>query len=181
MNRDSGKIFCIGFHKTGTKSLTSSLRQLGFKVKGRFGVNDSNIQNNALSKAKKLVRQYDAFQDNPWPILYKELDVLVPNSKFILTIRNKESWLKSVINYFGESETEMRKWIYGHGSPVNNESIYLSTYVKHNDAVKDYFSDRQSDLLIMDLEQGNGWSELCSFLKIDDVPLSPFPHKNKGS
>ena len=178
MNNNQGKIFCIGFHKTGTKSLTASLKQLGFSVKGRFGVNDCNININALKKAEILIKNYDAFQDNPWPILFKELDKLVPNSKFILTVRNNESWLRSVVNYFGHHKTEMRKWIYGHGSPVNNEKVYLSTYIKHNKSVKEYFSNRKSDLLIMDLEQGSGWKELCSFLEINNIPQSPFPHEN---
>lgn len=178
MNKYQGKIFCIGFHKTGTKSLTSSLRQLGFSVKGRFGVNDRNIKFNALEKSEKFINNYDAFQDNPWPILFKELDKLVPNSKFILTVRNNESWVKSVVNYFGNNETEMRKWIYGYGSPVNNEKVYLSIYKKHNNSVKEYFSKRKSDLLIMDIEHGSGWHELCSFLELDDIPQSPFPHEN---
>jgi hypothetical protein len=179
MNKNQGKIFCIGFHKTGTKSLTSSLRQLGLKVKGRFGVNDYNIQHNALIKAEKLISKFDAFQDNPWPLLYKDLDKLAPNSKFILTVRNSESWLNSVVRYFGASETEMRKWIYGFGSPINNEEAYLSTYEAHNNSVMQYFSNRESDLLVMDLEQGSGWNELCSFLKIDQIPQVSFPHINK--
>lgn len=179
MKRFQGKIFCIGFHKTGTKSLADSLRQIGYKVKGRFGVHDLNIQQNVIPKAKKIIPKFDAFQDNPWPIIYQELDALVPGSKFILTVRNDDSWLKSVVNYFGAEETAMRQWIYGHGSPVNNEAIYLSTFQKHNESVSSYFKKRKSDLLIMDLEQGSGWNELCSFLNIVDVPEVHFPHKNK--
>lgn len=181
MKVNQGKIFCIGFHKTGTKSLSSALRQLGFKVKGGFGVNDSQIGESALIKAKKIIPKFDAFQDNPWPILYKELDQLVPNSKFILTVRRKESWLQSVVNYFGVNKTEMRKWIYGHGSPVNHEQIYVSTYSQHNESVLKYFSEREKDLLVMDLECGSGWQELCPFLGIEEIPSDPFPHKNKNS
>ncbi len=41
--------------------------------------------------AYELVAQYDAFQDNPWPIIYKGLDVKYPDSKFILMLRDPDS------------------------------------------------------------------------------------------
>lgn len=179
MNKNNRKIFCIGFHKTGTKSLALSLKQLGYTVKGRFGINDKDINSLAFTKAKKFINKFDAFQDNPWPLLYKELDILAPNSKFILTIRNKESWLSSVINYFGDTETEMRKWIYGAGSPIGNEDLYVERYDLHNNSVLNYFLKRKSDLLVMNLEEGSSWNELCSFLKIHTIPNISFPHENK--
>lgn len=174
------KIFCIGFHKTGTTSLSKALKILGYKVKGPFGVRDKNIQKNALSKAKSFVPKFDAFQDNPWPILYKEMDNLYPESKFILTIRDNDSWIKSQIKYFGTAETEMRKWIYGFGSPVNNEQVYLETYKNHNKSVITYFKDRPNDILVMKLEQDFNWPTLCDFLNISDIPDSPFPYLNKS-
>ena len=37
------KVFCIGFHKTGTTSLELALKQLGFRVTGSFGTKDPDI------------------------------------------------------------------------------------------------------------------------------------------
>ena len=59
------KVFCIGFHKTGTTSLAVALRQLGYRVTGHNGVSDADIAEKVYEMAYGLVEQYDAFQDNP--------------------------------------------------------------------------------------------------------------------
>lgn len=174
------KVFCIGFHKTGTKSLGLALKTLGYKVTGPNGVKDENIKENVYHLAYPLVEQYDAFQDNPWPIIYKELDKKYPNSKFIYTFRESQSWISSQVNHFGHKETPMRKWIYGHGSPAGNEKIYLKRFENHHNEVTRYFRNRSKDLLIMNLEEGDGWEKLCSFLGVNP-PNTPFPHINKAN
>jgi hypothetical protein len=174
------KIFCIGFHKTGTTSLSVALNTLGYRVTGPNGVNDPDIANNVHRMADDLVKRYDAFQDNPWPIIYKELDRKYPGSKFILTLRNADSWIKSQVRHFGRQETPMRKWIYGVGCPEGNESIYLEVFNRHNREVLDYFKSRPQDLLIMDLTQGHGWERLCPFLGAK-IPRTEFPHVNKAT
>ena len=176
----AGKIFCIGFHKTGTSSLTNALRILGYRVTGPNGVRDPKIEQNVYSMAYELVDQFDAFQDNPWPIIYKKLDKKYPDSKFILTLRDSESWIKSQVRHFGRKKTPMRKWIYGVGCPKGNESIYVTRFNHHNQEVLDYFSKRSNDLLIMDLSKGDGWQELCMFLG-KEIPNVSFPHANKAS
>lgn len=173
------KVFCIGFHKTGTSSMAAALSNLGYRVAGPYGVNDPNIENNVLSMAYSLAEEFDAFQDNPWPILYKELDAKFPGSKFILTLRSPESWIKSQVNHFGKEETPMRKWIYGVGCPEGNEDVYLSRFKRHYQEVIEYFVDRPHDLLVLDLPKGDGWEKLCPFLGVD-IPSDPFPHENKG-
>ena len=174
------KVFCIGFHKTGTKSLGVALTMLGYRVTGPNGTQDPNIENTVLTMAYELVPKYDAFQDNPWPIIYKELDVKFPDSKFILTLRDPESWIKSQIKYFGRNETSMRKWIYGVGCPEGNENVYLKRFKDHNQEVVTYFRGRPQDLLILDLAKGDGWEKLCPFLGVD-IQNIPFPHANKAS
>lgn len=41
----------------------------------------------------------------------------------------------------------------------------------------EYFAERD-DLLVLDLERGQGWPELCSFLDVV-APDHPFPHINR--
>ena len=65
------KVFCIGFHKPGTTSLGAALANLGYRVAGAAGISDPNIEKNVLPMAYDLVEKYDAFQDNPWPIIFK--------------------------------------------------------------------------------------------------------------
>lgn len=175
----SGKIFCIGFHKTGTTSLAEALHILGYRVTGPNGVRDPEIATNALALAESLVPDYDAFQDNPWPLLYREMDARWPGSRFILTLRDTDDWLCSQVRHFRSKVTPMRTWIYGVGCPEGNETIYRERYDRHNRQVIDDFRDRPGDLLVMDLAQGGGWDTLCPFLGVA-VPDQPFPHANRA-
>lgn len=173
------KIFGIGFHKTGTTSLAKALSILGYRVTGPNWIADRNIGKNVYQKAFKLAEQYDAFQDNPWAVIFKELDGRFPGSKFILTIRPQEEWIKSVVNHFDSRSTPMREWIYGAGSPKGHETIYISRYCRHNQEVADYFKDRPGDLLVLKITEGEGWEKLCPFLN-KGIPAIKFPNTNKA-
>jgi hypothetical protein len=173
------KVFCIGFHKTGTKSLAAALRTLGYSVTGPNGVKDPEIDKNVYAMAFDLAERFDAFQDNPWPVIYKELDTRYPGSKFVLSVRSSDSWIKSQVGYFGKKETPMRKWIYGVGCPEGNEEIYVRRFEAHNAEVLDYFRHRPDDLLVMNLAAGDGWEKLCRFLD-KKAPGLPFPHANSA-
>jgi hypothetical protein len=173
------KIFCIGFQKTGTSSLHLALERLGYKVCGtRSDLIKGLIEGNDWVSIWKTVNEYDAFEDHPWPNLFKELDEKCPHSKFILTIREENNWIKSCVKFFGDKYHFASEWIYGVGSPIGNEEIYLNIYRKHNKDVIEYFKDRPSDLLIMDLEKGHGWKELCTFLNVPIIE-GDFVHINK--
>ena len=102
------KVFCVGFHKTGTKSLGAALATLGYRVAGPRGTLDPQIATNALPLALRLAGDFDAFQDNPWPILFKELDAAFPGSRFILTLREPAAWIASVVRHFGHATSPMR-------------------------------------------------------------------------
>jgi len=168
------KVFGIGFHKTGTTSLGQALGLLGYRVCGDVATADPLIGERALGFARQLTERFDAFQDNPWPIIYRELDGWYPDAKFVLTVRDTESWLASVVKFFGERDSPMRAWIYGVGVPRGNEAVYRARYERHTREVQDYFRDRPGRLLIMDFGTGDGWEKLCPFLATA-VPAAPFP------
>ena len=176
----SAKVFCIGFHKTGTTSLAMALKLLGYRVTGPNGTKDPDIAEKVWSMADSLAQEYDAFQDNPWPVIYKEMDQKYPGSKFIFMTRSSESWINSQVRDFGLRETPMRRWIYGVGCPQGNEEIFIARFKQHNEEVVEYFADRPDDLLTLDLPQGDGWEKLCTFLG-KEAPDAPFPHANKAS
>ncbi len=175
-----GKIFCIGFHKTGTTSLAEALRVLGYTVTGPNFVEDKRILDQALPLALEVAQRYDAFQDNPWPLLYKEMDQAFPGSKFILTTRPTDRWIKSVVKHFGKKDTPMRQWIYGVGHPMGNEELYVKRFDGHYAEVREYFRDRPDDLLEFPLTEGAGWAELCPFLGAA-TPETDFPKLNTVS
>jgi hypothetical protein len=174
------KVFCIGFQKTGTTSIERALKLMGYRVCSTLGVHDPEIGEKALELAMAAVPNYDAFRDNPWPILFREMDAAFPGSKFILTTRSTRSWLRSVVGHFGDSTSPMRAWIYGVGAPKGNEAAFAARFEAHNQGVLQHFRDRSQDLLVMDLTRGDGWEELCAFLG-RPIPEAPFPHANRTS
>lgn len=182
------KVFCIGFHKTGTTSIGKALEALGLRnVHGaglvRKEMGDIKMMELLFKKDYRiflqLVQQFDSFNDNPWFKIYKELDQAFPGSKFILTYREDEEWIQSVNRYFGASTSRMRWWIYGRGCPKGNNDKYLRIYQKHNQEVKHYFLNRPNDLLILPLNAQNKMKLLTTFLDHPAVSLE-FPHENKS-
>lgn len=171
------KIFGIGFHKTGTKSLAQALMHLGYSVTGPNGVHDPDIGARVFDYVDDLTPRFDAFQDNPWPVVFRELDERFPGSKFILTIRDPVAWIQSVVDHFGQHDTPMRSWIYGVGHPQGHEETYLRRYQQHNQDVQAHFRDRPADLLVMNITAGDGWEKLCPYLG-RPVPAGVFPHAN---
>lgn len=158
--------------------MKTALETLGYRVTGPNGVQDPSISKNILSLADSIVPYYDAFQDNPWPLLYRYIDQKYLEALFILTLRDPDDWLKSVLRYFGNKSTPMREMIYGYGSPIGHESEYIDRYNKHNEEVMYYFRNRSDKLLVINIFEGDGWNELCPFLN-KPVPNIPFPHENR--
>ena len=175
----SHKIIGVGFQKTGTSSLREALKILGYKV------GDNNYQllwpilHGNFESVLRKIKKYDAVEDNPWPLIYKELDSAISNCKFILTIREPESWYKSVERHIGDFRSPMHEWIYGLGKglPKYHKQNTLDVYNNHNKEILAYFKDRPQDLLVVDFTSGAGWKELCDFLK-KPIPDVPFPHAN---
>lgn len=177
------KIFCIGFHKTGTSSLAAALKALNYRVHGPGWVRDVELCAN-LERLKQaayaVIEQYDAFQDNPWPLLWQELAADYPDALFILTLRDDQQWLDSACRYFADKQTPMRALIYGvdAASPLGNEERYLQRYRQHNQEVQQYFAGR-SNFLLLDVSHPQAHDQLLGFL---GLPLTgqAFPHLNKN-
>ncbi len=175
------KVFCIGLHKTGTTSLAAALSHLGYRVTGPNFIRRRDLQDNVHELVKPVLAEYDAFRDNPWPILYRELNRWHTDGKFILTVRETTSWLLSVKSHFGTASTPMRKWIYGEGcgSPVGNEQIYGRRFDQHTAEVVAYF-EASPNFLVLDIMNGDDWPKLCSFLQLP-CPDTQFPWLNRST
>lgn len=173
------KVIGIGFQKTGTSSLSEALTILGYNVLGYDKSFPAMLFKEDYDSLFNIADKYDAYQDNPWAILYQQLDQRYHNSKFILTIRDEEEWLQSVVNHFGYGHEEMQRWVYGIGHPKGNESLYLERYRSHNENVINYFNDRKEDLCVLSICDGDGWDKLCDFLNVK-IPEIDFPTKNRG-
>ncbi|MCB0401992.1 MAG: hypothetical protein KDD41_07900 [Flavobacteriales bacterium] len=173
------KVFGLGFHKTGTSTLATALHKLGYQVVGQQNAHAHELISGNVRFFKELAEKYDAFEDDPWHLLYKEMDQAFPGSKFILTDRDVDAWYKSCLNHFYEDTTPIRDYMYGNGAPKDNEVRFKEVYLKHQEEVKAYFADRPDDFLIINFTAGEGWEKLCPFLGVP-VPEEPLPHANKG-
>ena len=166
-------------HKTGTTTLGLALIDLGYKVLGARTDLADDLFNGNIDKVLNISQPFDALQDVPWALLYKELDRKYPGSKFILTTRDENKWIRSVLNHFKDTYIPLHEWIYGVKTAMGNEEVYLTKYNVHYKEVQQYFKDREEDLLILSLTEGDGWEKLCKFLN-KDIPKKKFPHSNKG-
>ncbi len=174
-----GKIIGVGFQKTGTSTLRDTLRLLGYTVGDTRYKLLVPILKKDFERVAKDVSRYDAVEDNPYPLIFKELDQLFPGSKFILTMREPESWYKSVKRHIGDLRDPMHEWIYGRGKglPKDDKENTLRVFNAHNAEVIEYFKDRPDDLLILNFMEGDRWEKLCKFLG-HDIPDQDFPHAN---
>ena len=180
----SDKIFGIGFHKTGTKSLAAALAQLGYRVHGPGWTRDAQAcasQDSLLRTAFAVIDDYDAFQDNPWPVLWRELAETFPQARFILTLRDPQAWLDSACRYFGAETTPMRALIYGPdaASPLGNKQRYLERFEQHNRDVLRYFAD-SDNFLALDVSSADAHNRLRLFLGHSETD-QPFPHMNQNA
>ncbi len=178
------KIICIGFQKTGTTSLAAALSGLGINVgdvhgKVYNGVNwkAGDVDKQVLDITLAELEQLEAIQDSPCVFLHQELDAAFPGSKFILTIRNTDSWLESYRKFFKDKCNPFQRWMYKIDQFSGNEDHFRKVYNDKNAEIIDYFKDRPNDFLILDMAKGDGWLELVPFLGQDF--LKPFPHVNK--
>lgn len=173
------KIFGIGFPRTGTTSLAEALGILGYRIRGCPSYITDAFLRQDLEFIFDFVDQYDAFQDIVWPIIYKELDKEFGNSKFILTVRDTDKWIRSMVNYGAyKNSARFGKYVFNAKHPRGNEERYIQVYEKHNREVTSYFRERPDDLLLVDWEKTNGWEVLCPFLD-REIPRQPFPHRHK--
>ncbi len=176
------KIFGIGLSKTGTSSLAHALEILGYRVKDYPGI-ERYTPGDLSCIDPALLEQYDALTDTPIPSFYRELDRAYPGAKFILTVREREGWLKSCQKQFTEklaakqNEAHNRLFLDLYGTTVYDAEKFAAGHDRFVAGVKEYFRDRPQDLLILDITGGEGWEKLCPFLG-RPVPDIPFPKAN---
>lgn len=188
MNVANGpKVFVIGFHKTGLTSLGAALNLLGYTVCHRAKpVREALGQERMIQLLQEknyapifsIAQSFNAFHDNPWFWLYQQLDEEFPGSKFILSTREENDWLRSAGSYFGDSSSDFRQLVYGQGALRGNETLYLNRYRKHNHEARAWFKNRPDQFLELDVIARPSWDTLCNFLH-KPVPAYTFPHLNK--
>jgi hypothetical protein len=190
---ERGKIFAVGLSRTGTYSLNEALRLLGHR--SVHFPDDAATQaeiTNFLARRPaelrlSLLASVDALTDTPVSATYQALDRAYPGSRFILTVREKESWLEACSRYWhgpllqyldGPTGAYIRRINAAvYGAEHYDRIRFSSVYDAHITGVLDYFSARPDDLLVMRICDGDGWEPLCRFLATAP-PRSAFPQLN---
>jgi hypothetical protein len=184
------KVFGIGLARTGSHSLTEALHILG--VNTIHYPNDRPTLETLLCGDVRfsLLKYYDGITDITCAQYYEDLDQRWPGSKFVLTIRDEDSWVHScrkhwagVSNFrydeneehkvFMEIQRFLRAAVYG--CYEFNEERFRRVYRRHVQNVTSYFAGRESDLLVLNIVAGEGYERLAHFLGVP-VPEQPFPH-----
>jgi hypothetical protein len=184
------KVFGLGLSKTGTSSLTEALNLVGIRSV-HYPFDERTLEElKAGCYRLSILEEYQGIMDLPVAPFYAQLDRVYPGSKFILTVRERASWLRScelhwrLMSEWLENFPQFKRFqefigacVYGtHGF---NRERFSYVYETHERNVREYFKDRAGDLLLMDICGGEGWEKLCPFLGVEPPRDTPFPHANE--
>jgi hypothetical protein len=179
---DRPRVFGIGLNKTGTSSFHRAMEILGLRSLHWGGPEVRRAVEAAHAAGEPLLarldQRYDAFSDIlPVARHYDLLDRQYPGSRFVLTVRDLDAWLRSRRLHV-ENNVRLAEAGEYHGDfLVVDESGWRDEWVEHVRAVRAYFGDR-GDFLEVDLTVAPSWEPLCRFLGVAD-PGVPFPWENR--
>jgi len=215
LHSPKNKTFCIGYNKTGTTSLEYYFRALGYNVpcqQTQESILTDAMYKGDFDKVKEFISDYDFFQDMPfsqedWWIV---ADVLFPNSKFILTVREEQSWYTSYYNWHKSVlgfDTPTLDYIKNNTSYIHDKYIYNinkrqvsyaeNTLLKQNwdklynkNLLIDLYTKRNTrimsyfqdrdNLLVIDLSKEKDTNRILEFLDIDKNLICEMPHVNRS-
>jgi integrase len=185
--KEQHKIFGIGLSRTGTKSLTRALEVLGFRI-AHYPIDRRTYKELYTGQYNfSLLQEKDGITDITVSPYYAQLDALYPEAGFILTIREKETWLTSMEKHYRHNpmprilpdiltERKIRRFlraaVYGTYTFKKDRMSYV--YDTHYQSVIQHFKGREHKLLVINIPEGEGWEKLCPFLKLP-IPTQPFP------
>jgi GT2 family glycosyltransferase len=182
---DRPRVFGLGLAKTGTSSLHAAMAHLGYRAvhhgppEMRRAIADARSEGRPMLSA--VDPELDAFCDiEDVNRGYAALDRDYPGSKFILTVRDVESWVASRIRHV-EHNRALRDAGRPHGDFLDVDvDGWLAEREAHHAEVLAHFAGRPDDLLVIDLCAGQGWERLAPFLGWERIPERPFPWENRG-
>ena len=182
-----------GMGRTGTHSLNLALEALGLGPCHHMSDVNANPVQRALWRAagRGETIDWDAAYEGyasavDWPTAYfwRELADYYPHAKFILTIRDPETWYRSIARTIAEvvgadAESQsfgvavIRNKVFG--GRINDPQHCMAVFEAHNAAVKAEIAPER--LLVYQVSEG--WPPLCDFLGLP-IPDQPFPATNSA-
>lgn len=183
------KIIYCGFFKTGSRSISDFIQKVvDYKyyigdyidlhshptdIKIKFGEDTfhlnpddtySCVHMGTLKDEKyyNFLKDHDNMigRDYPYFGMYKYINETYPDSKFVICIRDTESFVKSYVKYFNSMDLNVaikfNQAILGINGPPTDyercaEKVRL-VYEAHNKRVLEYFKDKPGKLLVLDFK-----------------------------
>ncbi len=175
----SHKVFGLGLARTGTTSLHLAMGELGLR-----SAPDSIPLLDTIDL--DFLERYDAFFDNPIPFRYRELAEVCPGSRYIVTHRAVEPWLRSMAWLFGPGLDRLdpstravgdrvHRAVYG--TEVFDPDVLREVHRRHEAEVRAFVENRPH--LWLDTDDGLDWRPICELLDLP-IPTVPFPRSNAG-
>jgi len=184
------KVFGLGLSKTGTSTLTEALNILRIRTV-HYPHDEQTFEELKRGDYRlSVLRDYQGVTDTPIAPYYAQFDRAWPGSKFIITVRDKDSWLRSAATHWlilkvtGRNAHDQAFQTFTdfvsaavYGCIYFNAERFSYAYDMHLRNVQLYFADRPNDLLVLDICGGKaGWAQLCNFLGVPIPRNIPFPH-----
>ena len=196
------KVLGAGFGRTGTMSLKIALEKLGIgpcyhmrevishpsHIKIWYDISRGEHPN-----WDRLFSGFNSAVDFPVCLFYEELVNKFPDAKFILTLRDFDTWYKSTANTIYKVPTMLPGWFKRVVYPIrmfiemqviliwvglfkNNFSDRESTELVYNEHIESVKKTISADKLLI-YRINEGWGPLCEFLNVEK-PETPFPKVN---
>ena len=192
----SGFLLDVGAGRTGTQSMYAAMKILGLNpLHSGYSIasHDSGCGylygGLPLENAIAELSNYTAAMDEPWMLMYEEVMASMPEAKFLLTIRDAESWYRSYVKLVAlQLESMSTMWIdlpdYWHpclrmqswgcnfvNGTETDKKTCIESYHRHISRVQEIIPAHK--LLVYNWS--DGWSPIAHFLNLP-VPSEPFPH-----
>lgn len=191
------QVIGAGVGRTGTYSLKLAINQLGLGPCHHMEevLHNQSVQVPLWSSAVRgapswdeIFKGYVSAVDWPTSAFFRELTAAYPSAKFVLTVRNPDSWVESFMETIykvmaGLDQMPQPRQAWGEmavgvitksGFPVGlDRSQIMAAFVAHNEAVRATIPAHR----LLTYQVKDGWEPLCTFLGVP-VPAGPFPRTN---
>ena len=178
--------------KCATTSTSNFVEYYGYKTLHWIGA--EIIKERVPSDQKKFyidfAEQYDCISDEPYHMLYKDLDEKYSSSKFIFVNRdagehalsrlkfNKKNSLNKALNDW--PYVDLKEEYFLEKTSDSDFFSLVNNYNYHKKMVLDYFQNKKN-LLYLELNESDKESKICNFLNLSKSPSIKFPHLNSAN
>ncbi|HEX3883392.1 MAG TPA: sulfotransferase [Stellaceae bacterium] len=184
------KVFVVSLHRSATQSTGTFLRQSGLGVchwPARVDGVDYQAKVVGIETDRKQIvgmlrpvwEAYDAFDDVPLPVLYRELDEAYPDARFVALYRDPFEWVRSIrVHCRGrvlDPYERVQYWHYLDEKPEKLDDVpddrLIAMHLRHHEELMTYFRGR-GNFMLANLADPDVGKKLSAFLK---VPPRNFP------